>query len=51
MISQDKYFMKAQWLAWHGLELWTPQNAKDKRLAQALKLETLHFTFSDPRSH
>ena len=27
------------------------QDAKDKRLAQALKLKTLHFAFSDPRSH
>ena len=37
---------------WHGMdEKSGPQNAKDKRLAQALKLKTLHFTFSDPRSH
>ena len=21
-------------IGWHGLEMWTPQNAKDKRLAQ-----------------
>ena len=27
------------------------QNAKDKGLAQAPKLKTLNFIFSDPRSH
>ena len=36
-------------MAW--IRKWTPQNAKDKRLAQALNLKTLLFTFSDPRSH
>ena len=36
-------------MAW--IRKWTPQNAKDKGLAQALKLKTLHFTFSDPRSY
>ena len=51
MVFQDEYFRKVQRLAWHGLGMWTPQNAKDKGLAQALKLKTLHFTFSDPRSH
>ena len=51
MPLQDKYFRKVQCLAWHGLGMWTPQNAKDNRLAQALKLKTLHFIFSDPRSH
>ena len=35
-------------LAWHGLEMWTPQNAKDKDWP---KLKNLHFYFSDPRSH
>ena len=29
-------------MAW--IRKWTLQNAKDKRLAQALKLKTLHFT-------
>ena len=51
MLFQDKYFGKVQWLAWHVLGMWTPQNAKGKRLAQALKLKTLHFHFSDPRSY
>ena len=51
MLFQDEYFRKVQCLAWHGLVMWTPQNAKDKGVAQALKLKTLHFTFSDPRSH
>ena len=37
---------------WHGQEDVEPiQDAKDKGLAQAQKLKTLHFTFSDPRSH
>ena len=34
-------------MAWHGLEMWTPQNAKDTYWQ---KLKTLHFYFSDPRS-
>ena len=38
MLFQDKYFRKAQCLAWHGLEMWTPQNDEEKRLAQALKI-------------
>ena len=36
-------------MAW--IRKWTPQNAKDKGLAQAQKLKTLYFYFSDPRSH
>ena len=48
MLFQDYYFKKAQWLAWHGLGMWTPQNAKD---TYWLKLKTLHFHFSDQRSH
>ena len=37
-------------VAWtRGLE--PLQDAKDKGLAKALKLKTLHFYFSDPRSH
>ena len=51
MLFQDKYFRKAQWKACHGWWKWIPQNIKDKGLAQAQKLKTLHFTFSDPRSH
>ena len=31
---------------WHGMDVkWNPQNAKDKGLAQAQKLKTLHFIF------
>ena len=48
MLFQDEYFRKVQCLAWHGLEMWTPQNAKDEYWQ---KLKTLHFYFSDPRSH
>jgi hypothetical protein len=35
---------------WHGKDkrMWTPQNAKDMHWQ---KLKTLHFWFSDPRSH
>ena len=37
---------------WHGQEdVETLQDAKDKGFAKALKLKTLHFTFSDPSSH
>ena len=39
-------------MKWHGLEDVEPlQDAKDRRLAKAQKLKTLHFHFSDPRSH
>ena len=39
-------------MEWHGQEDVEPlQDAKDKGLAQAQKPKTLHFTFSDPRSH
>ena len=33
-------FQKVQWLVLHGLEMWTPQNAKDTYWK---KLKTLHF--------
>ena len=37
---------------WRGQEDVEPmQDAKDKGLAKALKLKTLHFHFSDPRLH
>ena len=35
-------------LAWQGLGMWTLQNAKNMDWQ---KLKTLHFWFSDPRSH
>ena len=39
-------------MEWHGQEDMEPlQDAKIKGLAQAQKLKTLHFHFSDPRSH
>ena len=39
-------------MEWRGQEDVEPlQDAKDKGLAQDQKLKTLHFTFSDPRSH
>ena len=31
--------------------MWTPQNVKDKGLAQALKFKTLHFLFSVIQDH
>ena len=37
---------------WRGQEDVEPfQDTKDRRLAKAQKLKTLHFHFSDPRSH
>ena len=45
-------FQISSTMEWHGLEDVEPlQDAKDKGLAQSQKLKTLHFTFSDPRSH
>ena len=41
MPFQDEYFRKVQCLAWHGLGMWTPQNAKDK----GLKLKAQDSTF------
>ena len=47
-----EYFRQVQQMEWQGQEDVEPlQGAKDKGLAQAQKLKTLHFTFSDPRSH
>ena len=52
LIFSSSIFQISSALEWHGQEDVEPlQNAKDKRLAQALKLKTLHFAFSDPRSH
>ena len=45
-------FQISSTMEWHGQEDVEPlQDAKDKGLAQAQNLKTLHFTFSDPRSH
>ena len=39
-------FQISSTMDWHGLKVvGTPSNAKDKGLAQAQKLKTLHFTF------
>ena len=39
-------FQISSTMEWHGLEDVEPlQDAKDKGLAQAQKLKTLHFTF------
>jgi len=42
------YFRKFNDWKWYGLEMWTPQNAKEKYWQ---KLKTLRFYLSDPRSH
>ena len=34
---------KAQWMAWHGWEKWTPQNAKDKRIGSSSKAQDCTF--------
>ena len=45
-------FQISSTMEWHGLEDVEPlQDDKDKGLAQAQNLKTLHFHFSDPRSH
>ena len=45
-------FQISSTMDWHGLEDVEPlQDAKDKVLAQAQNLKTLHFTFTDPRSY
>ena len=45
-------FQISSTMEWHGLEDVEPlQDAKDKRIGSSSKHKTLHFTFSDPRSH
>ena len=45
-------FQTSSTMEWHGLKDVEPlKDAKDRRLAKAQKLKTLHFHFSDPRSH
>ena len=52
LILLSSIFQISSTVEWHGQEDMEPlQVAKDKGLAQAQKLKTLHFTFSDPRSH
>ena len=52
LIFSSSIFQISPTVEWHGLEDVQPlQDAKDKGLAQAQKLKTLYFTFSDPRSH
>jgi len=52
LILLSSIFQMSSTVEWHGQEDVEPlQDAKDKGLAQALKLKTLHFHFSDPRSH
>ena len=52
LILLPSIFHMSSTMEWLGQEDVEPlQNAKDKRLARALKLKTLHFAFSDPRSH
>ena len=51
LIVLSSIFQISSTVEWHGQEDAEPlQVAKDKELAQAQKLKTLHFTFSDPRS-
>ena len=48
MLLEDKYFRKSSMIGMAWIRKWTPQNAKDKDWQ---RLKTLHFHFSDPRSH
>ena len=43
MLFQDKYFRKAQWLAWHGLE---SGHSKKLRIKDRLMLKAQDSTFS-----
>ena len=52
LMFSSSIFQIISTMEWRGLEDVEPlQDAKDKGLAQDLKLKTLHFHFSDPRSH
>ena len=51
MLFQHKYFRKAQWLAWHGLESGPFKMQRTKGLAQAQSSRLYILYFSDPRSH
>ena len=52
LILLPSMFQISSTMEWLGQEDVEPlQDAKDRRLAKAQKLRTLHFHFSDPRSH
>ena len=52
LMFSSSIFQTSSTVEWHGLEDVEPlQDAKDKGLAQAQKIKTLHFHSSDPRSH
>ena len=51
MLLKDKYFRKSSMIGMAWIRKWTPQNDKDKRIGSSSKHKTLHFIFSDPRSH
>ena len=52
LIPLPSMFQISSTMEWHGLEDVEPlRDVKDRRLAKAQKLKTLHFHFSDPRSH
>ena len=52
LILLSSIFQMSSTVEWRGQQDMEPlQDAKDKRLAKAQKLKTLHFHFSDPRSH
>ena len=52
LIFSSSIFQMSSIVDWLGQEDVEPlQDAKNKGLAKAQKLKTLHFHFSDPRSH
>ena len=54
LILIPSIFQISSTLEWHGHgqeDVEPLQDAKDRGLAKAQKLRTLHFHFSDPRSH
>ena len=52
LIFSSSIFQMSSTVEWSGQEDVGPlQDAKDRTLAKAQKLRTLHFHFGDPRSH
>ena len=52
LILLPSIFQMSSTVEWRGQEdVEHLQDAKDRRLAKAQNLKTLHFHFSDPRSH
>ena len=52
LILLSSIFQTSSTVEWRGQEDVEPlQDTKDRRLAKAQKLKTLHFHFCDPRSH